>query len=260
MLIESVAHHLPVSLAILQGGDIFHPPQSIEIPRILLRWLHFLAGITWIGLLYFFNLINVPFQKTIDADTKRKVNPELLLRSLWWFRWGALITVLVGLAYYASFILSSEARNAGENPWILLLIWLVIVLVTYAILYGLYQVPALTKDGRVLAVVIAILVIVMSVIVVYVLGNASSIPGKYLGNKSLSIGVGGGIGILMLLNVWGVIWPAQKRILAATREGTAADPVLARKAFLASRTNTWLSLPMLLFMGTSHGDWIIFGK
>jgi uncharacterized membrane protein len=158
------------------------------------------------------------------------------------------------------YILSSEARGAGLNPWLQLLIWLAIVLITYAILYSLYMVPALTKDGRVLGVVIALLVLLMAIVILWVMGNASAVPGKYLGNKSLSIAIGGGIGILMLLNVWGIIWPAQKRIIAATREGTAAAPELARRAFLASRTNTWLSIPMLLFMGTSHGDWIAFGK
>ena len=97
--------------------------------------------------------------------------------------------------------------------------------------------------------------------ILYVLGNANVTPGKYLGNKSLSIGVGGGLGILMLLNVWGIIWPIQKRAIAATVAGTPPPPAdVMRRAFLASRTNAWLSLPMLFFMGTSHGDYIIFGK
>jgi len=259
MLIESTVH-LPVGLGMFQDGSIFHTPDAQSLVRIIVRWFHFAAGITWIGLLYFFNLINVPFQKTLDAPTKKAINPELLTRTLWWFRWGAVVTVLAGLTYYAMYILSSEARGAGLNPWLQLIIWLCIVLVTYAILYGLYQVPALTKDGRVLAVVIALLMIVMIVVILYVMGNASDIRGHYLGNKSLSIAVGGGMGILMLLNVWGIIWPAQKRIIDATKAGTAAAPELARKAFLASRTNAWLSIPMLFFMGTSHGDWIIFGK
>ena len=66
MLIESTAH-LPISLAMLQ--DVFNAPEPNELWRILLRWFHFLGGVTWIGLLYFFNLVNVPFQKGIDADT-----------------------------------------------------------------------------------------------------------------------------------------------------------------------------------------------
>ncbi|HEY6121782.1 MAG TPA: hypothetical protein VIV66_17630, partial [Pyrinomonadaceae bacterium] len=105
MLIESTVH-LPVSLAFFQ--ELFHPPNSDALLRILFRWLHFVAGITWIGLLYFFNLINVPFQKGLDAETKKKVNPDLLLRTLWYFRWGAVITVLAGLAYFAMYIVKPD--------------------------------------------------------------------------------------------------------------------------------------------------------
>src|SRR5215217_3890021 len=166
MLIESTAH-LPISLAMFDG--VFNSPDGVSLARIILRWSHFVAGITWIGLLYFFNLVNVPFQKTIDADTKKKVNPDLLGRALWYFRWGAVVTVLAGLTYYAMYILAPEARNAGLNPWTYLGIWLVIVLVTYAIIYALYNVPALTKDGRVLAVVIAIVVIAFAIAVVYIM-------------------------------------------------------------------------------------------
>ena len=259
-MLNEFTSHLPVSLGFLQ--EIVHGPTTgADVARAILRWSHFVAGITWIGLLYFFNLINVPLQKTLDADTKKKVNPELLSRTLWYFRWGAVVTVLAGLTYYAMYILSTEAKGAGINPWTYLGIWLVIVLVGYAILYGLYQVPALTKDGRVLAVVIAILVLLTACTIVYVLGNAGGEDGKYLGNKSLSIGVGGGLGIWMLLNVWGIIWRVQKRAIAAMTGGTPApSPEQVRQAFLASRTNAWLSLPMLFLMGTSHGDWILFGK
>ena len=80
MLIESTVH-LPISLAMFQ--DLFHPPDSVALTRIILRWAHFVAGITWIGLLYFFNLVNVPFQKGLDPDTKKKVNPDLLGRGRW---------------------------------------------------------------------------------------------------------------------------------------------------------------------------------
>ncbi|MEZ4749658.1 MAG: urate hydroxylase PuuD [Bdellovibrionota bacterium] len=62
-----------------------------------LRWLHILAGITWIGLLYFFNFVNPPFQASLDGELKAKVNPALLGRALFWFRWGAMFTFLMGL-------------------------------------------------------------------------------------------------------------------------------------------------------------------
>ncbi len=66
----------------------------------MVRWAHILSGITWIGLLYFFNLVNVPTQGKLDGPTKKAVNPELLPRALWWFRWGAMSTLIFGLILF----------------------------------------------------------------------------------------------------------------------------------------------------------------
>ena len=266
MLFESTAH-LPISLAMLQ--EIFHAPDSAALMRILFRWFHFLAGITWIGLLYFFNLINVPFQKGLDADTKKKINPDLLSRALWWFRWGAVITVLAGLAYFAMYILKTDVNNANViaggdlNLWWILGAWLTYPIVLFLLEFLIIKrVPALTKDGRVFAVVIFVLVAIVTYGLVRFFTSEMTVTGQnFASNKSYSIGIGGAYGILMMLNVWGIIWPNNKRIIAATAgTGPAAAPELARQAFIASRTNAWLSLPMLLFMGTSHGDWVIFGS
>ena len=266
MLIESTAH-LPISLAFLQ--DVFHAPEGDALARIFLRWAHFVAGITWIGLLYFFNLVNVPFQKTLDADTKKKVNPFLLGKALWLFRWGAVLTVLVGLTYYAMFIVSPDVRNANTlggghiSPWYILGIWILYPIVLFAIEFLIIKkVPALIKDGRIFAIVMFVLVAVFTYGLVAFFTSAMTVGTEsYASNKTYSIGIGGAYGIVMMLNVWGIIWPNNKRILAATAgTGPAAAPELARQAFIASRTNTWLSLPMLLFMGTSHGDWVILGK
>jgi uncharacterized membrane protein len=262
MLIESTAH-LPISLAMLQG--VFNAPDGDELWRILLRWLHFVAGITWIGLLYFFNLVNVPVQKALDADTKKKVNPDLL----WYFRWGAVVTVLAGLMYYAMVILKADVTNANNigggrvNIWYVLVMWLFYPIVLFAIEFLLIKkVPALTKDGRVFAIVMFLLVALFTYGIISFFTSVFTVgTDNYASNKAYSIGIGGAYGILMMLNVWGIIWPNNKRILAATAgTGPAAAPALARQAFIASRTNTWLSLPMLLFMGTSHGDWVILGK
>ena len=69
----------------------------MELIHPLFKWLHLIAGITWIGLLYFFNWINGHFAATLDADTKKKVVPELMPRALYWFRWGAAWTWFTGL-------------------------------------------------------------------------------------------------------------------------------------------------------------------
>ncbi|MEP6718074.1 MAG: urate hydroxylase PuuD [bacterium] len=266
MLIESTVH-LPISMAMFQ--DVFHQPDSAALMRIILRWLHFVAGITWIGLLYFFNLINVPFQKGLDADTKKKVNPDLLGRALWFFRWGAVVTVLAGLMYFAMYILTPDVRNANTigggslNVWWILLAWLSYPVVLFIVEFLIIKkVPALIKDGRVFAIVMFILVAIVTWGLVKFFTAELTVAGQsFASNKTYSIGIGGAYGIVMLLNVWGIIWPNNKRVLAATAgTGPAAAPELPRQAFIASRTNAWLSLPMLLFMGTSHGDWVIFGS
>ncbi|HXC61262.1 MAG TPA: urate hydroxylase PuuD [Nitrospiria bacterium] len=64
---------------------------------VLVRWVHFLAGVTWIGLLYYFNIVQVPFMKETDPATKSAVVQKLVPRALWWFRYGALVTVLAGI-------------------------------------------------------------------------------------------------------------------------------------------------------------------
>lgn len=264
MLIESM-HHASLAFGIFDGS-IFKPPSVEELSHIILRWLHFVAGITWIGMLYFFNLVNVPLQKKLDPDTKKKVNPDLLLPALWYFRWGALLTVLAGFGYYAMYILRpdvSRANGGGAavSGRIVLIVWLFIPIITFLVEFLLIKkVPALIKDGRVFAIVALILVAVMSFVILKWLDSSLIVHGEHFAsNKTLSIGVGGAFGVIMLLNVWGIIWPANKRIIGALQGSPPAAPELARQAFIASRTNAWLSLPMLLFMGTSHGDWIIFG-
>ena len=108
-------------------GDLYNNVQ------LLLRWIHVIAGIVWIGHLYFFNFVNVPFQGTIGADVKKTVNPQLLPRALWWFRWGAMVTFLTGLLLFtqlylfiprAGFGMSARLVNdagmTGQAYWILL--------------------------------------------------------------------------------------------------------------------------------------------
>ncbi|MDF0643128.1 MAG: urate hydroxylase PuuD [Nitrospira sp.] len=153
---------------------------------ILLRWIHFLAGITWIGLLYFFNLINAAFLKSLDGPTKNAVIPKLMPSALNWFRHGATVTVLAGILLYGKLYM-----NGGTGAY--------------------------------------------------------------------ALAIGGLLGIIMMANVHAVIWPNQKKIIAAVTaaaQGTPAPAEMAqwgRTALLASRVNFLLSIPMLFFMGAgSH--------
>jgi uncharacterized membrane protein len=231
-------------------AKIMPPSDPGSIVQILLRWIHILAGITWIGLLYFFNLVNVNFMKKLDGPTKGKVIPALMPSALWWFRWGALVTVLAGVIYWM-IILGTEPVNApGSMTMRTAGIWAGLALAAFAIEFFLIRI--LSKNGLVLGVLIAVLVVLMAWVIL------ETITYQDASNRALSIAIGGGIGVIMLLNVWGIIWPAQKRIIAWTAanaaDGTAIpaeSATLARRAFLASRANTWLSVPMLFFMAAA---------
>jgi len=220
----------------------------------LLRWGHLLAGITWIGLLYFFNLVNVNFMKELDAASKGKVVPNLMPKALWWFRWGAVYTVLFGFLYYL--MLLGTEKITGRIV-VFLIAWTVAWLIVAALL-RLSVAGGPLKDGRVLAVVIAILVLAVSAGAVAYMRSGGS-------NRTVAISIGGGMGYVMFMNVWMIIWPLQQKIIAATKAtaetgapAPADMPKWARRAFLASRTNAWLSVPMLFFMGAAS-HFPIFG-
>ena len=83
--------------------------------HLLVRWLHVIAGITWIGHLYFFNFVNVPLQGSLDDATKKAVNPQLQPRALWWFRWGAMVTFLAGLALFVMNYLYTPGTGFGPT-------------------------------------------------------------------------------------------------------------------------------------------------
>jgi uncharacterized membrane protein len=119
------------------GPQINFPPDFNTNFLMFVRWIHFLAGITWIGLLYFFNLVNVPLMKELDGTTKGKVMPALMTRALWWFRMSAALTVLAGLIYWGE-IVATDAHNGGASSGTAMgsffLIWTIVWGVLYACL------------------------------------------------------------------------------------------------------------------------------
>jgi uncharacterized membrane protein len=238
----------------------FISPQ-IAFPRgpvnelIFLRWIHFVSGIIWIGLLYFFNLVGFATMNELEPAVRIKVFPVLVSRAMWWFRWSALVTVLVGMRYLYT-LLAADAQNSG-NPSLALrwfLEWILLWLVAYALIYPL-QLPA---KGILNIPAVRIIGIGAIVIAASYLSVALS-DGPVVSNAHLCIGIGGGLGFLMLLNVWGIVWRAQKRLIqwsrASIEQGTQMPPEadrLRRWSFLASRVGFWLSIPMLFFMGAAE--------
>ena len=155
-----------------------------------IRWLHYLSGVTWIGLLYYFNFVQVPAMAKATADKEpgpAAIGKYVAPLALLWFRWGAVVTWVTGAAYLGH--------------------------------HGQF-VDAFT----------------------------------FAGGYSSVIGAGAWLGTIMLFNVWGLIWPNQKRILGIVE---ATDAQIAKGkvvALMASRTNTLLSIPMLMCMSSHmHG-------
>jgi uncharacterized membrane protein len=158
---------------------------------ILSRWAHFLAGVTWIGILYYFNFVQVPSFAGFSAEARNEATAKLVPRALWWFRWGAMLTLLSGIS-----ILAFQDQFNGDY----------------------FKTPS-----------------------------------------GVSISTGILLALVMFSNVWFVIWPAQKRVIANAQNvigGGQPDPdapAFGRRGLMASRTNTLFSIPMLFFMAaTSH--------
>jgi len=239
-------------------------PGGEQAVLIVLRWIHFVAGITWIGLLYFFNLVNMPFLRELDAQQRGLVIPKLMPRAMWWFRWSALVTVLAGFAYWNRIVAvdvqdamaAGETASAAHVVGSFLLIWTI----AFVLEMGLLMSPAeVLRKSAVFGVIMA--VVIFAAAYLFLALNEQG----WESNRDLAIGIGGGIGWFMLLNVWGVVWRMQKKIIRWTSEsarGNAMPPEAAkaaRLAFLSARLNFWLSFPMLFFMGAAS-HYIMFAR
>jgi uncharacterized membrane protein len=234
-------------------------PGGEQAVLVLLRWIHIIAGISWVGLLYFFNLVNTPFLQELDAQQRSVVIPKLMPRALWWFRWSSVVTVLVGIAYWnhsvavnaRAAIASGQSASAGGMIGSFFLIWTL----AFVIEMGLLMSPAdVLRKGPILGVIMT--VVIFAAAYIFLSLNQHG----WENNSALSIGIGGGLGWFMLLNVWGILWRMQKKIIRWTQESSAKGTPLppeaakaARLSFLSARINFWLSFPMLFFMaGASH--------
>ena len=211
--------------------------------QLIFRWLHVLAGVMWIGHLWFFNFVNGPLAKTYDADSKKKVVPELMPRALYWFRWGAAYTfitgiLLLGLIYYmgGSLVPTDGGRlgvGAGAG------VSLVILIVGFAIYDVMWK--AMAKQEMAGATISFVLVA----------GLSFGLSEIYVG-RAVYIHIGALFGTIMAANVWMRIWPNQRKIIAAVKAGTAPDAALVATAGLRSKHNTYMSFPLIFFMLSNH--------
>ena len=224
----------------------------MELIHPIFKWLHIIAGITWVGLLYFFNFINGHVAATMDGDTKKKVVPELMPRTLYWFRWGAAWTWVTGLVLlYVIFWAGS--LSMGESAGNLMFAagtevskWAhIMLLVTFAavFLYDFIYKSPLAKNVRVITIVSFILI----GCVVYCMKFCAGFD-----YRAINIHLGAMFGTMMAFNVWFRIWPAQQKIITAIKEGGAPDGDLVALAGLRSKHNTYMSVPLLWTMINQH--------
>ena len=181
--------HASLVLAILLFLGLFYQNDGFSFDRLFWSWVarytHVVVGIMWIGLLWYFNFVQIPNMAKIPDEQKPAIGKVIAPAALFYFRWGAAFTILSG------FIL------AGLNGYL--------------------------HDAMTLSI-------------------GSGIP------KHTAIGIGMWLGVIMAFNVWFVIWPNQKRALGIVECEPDLKAKSARTAMLFSRTNTLLSLPMLLTM------------
>lgn len=229
------------------------PPSDVSTNlQLVLRWVHVVAGILWIGLLYFFNLVTPQVMPKLDGAARGKVVETLLPPALWWFRWSAVVTVLTGFLYWVLLLSWEPSGSPGKFTWETVGGWFLFAVLVWIAYYLGLQIPAVAKNGWIVAALVGVLVGWFG----YHFVTENVFAG--MSNRTISIGVGGGIGLFLLLNVWGIVWPAQKRLIAWTKEnpGAAPPPELAkrlRQAHLASRTGFWLTIPIIFFMvAASH--------
>jgi uncharacterized membrane protein len=170
---------------------------SAPVAGSVIVWLHVLAGITWIGLLYYFNFVQVPALGAATSDQGGPggagITKYVAPRALLWFRWGAVVTWLTGASYLLHIGQFDDAFALG-------------------------------------------------------------MLGTPVNSYAMTIGIGAWLGTIMLFNVWVLIWPNQKKVLGMVKASPEEIAKAKRVAFLASRTNTVLSIPMVMSMvGAHHG-------
>jgi uncharacterized membrane protein len=210
--------------------------------NVIFRWTHLAAGVMWIGHLWFFNFVNAQLAKTYDADSRKKVLPELMPRALYWFRWGAAYTWITGilllfLVYWFGGVMVNPEQGMG--PHAAGGIGLVLIIVGFLVYDVLWKSVKNEKAGAAISFVLV-------AVFAYVLT-------RFMSGRAMYIHVGGLFGTIMAANVWMRIWPSQRKIIAGVKgTAAAADPSVVALAGLRSKHNTYMSMPLMFMMISNH--------
>ncbi len=214
----------------------------------LFRWTHVVAGILWIGHLYFFNFVNAQVVKTYDADSKKKVVPELMPRALYWFRWGAAYTwvtgiLLAGLVYYMvdNLVKKDVVTNASvisHGAGVVISLGLIaVVFFAYEAIWRAFGKNERVGVGVLFAAFVALLFLLS----------------RIFSGRAVFIQAGMLFGTIMAMNVWMRIWPAQRKIIQAAKGvAPAPDASVPAMAGLRSKQNTYMSVAVVFTMISNH--------
>ena len=217
----------------------------MELIHPIFKWLHVLAGIMWIGLLYFFNFVNTAFAPTMDGDTKKKVVPELMPRTLYWFRMGAAWTwgtgvLLLAVIYYHGGLTFDDPEMSSYG-----IEFFTMIFVTFL---GVFAYDALYKSSLASNVrMVTIIKFLLVGIIIFVMKEWAGFS-----YRAYNIHLGAMFGTMMAFNVWFRIWPAQQKIITSIKNGEGPDPSLLALAGLRSKHNTYMSVPLLWTMHNQH--------
>ena len=214
----------------------------MDVLNAVFRWLHILAGVLWIGMLYFFNWVNGPFAATLDGDAKKKVVPELMPRALFWFRWGAAWTWITGFVLLTIVFYHGGLMFDGGAGWTTAAVVMVVLTFAATFLYDFLH-RSFGKDPKVFGTIAFVGTAIMLVLMVKVGGFSY---------RAFNIHLGAMFGSMMAFNVWYRIWPAQQKIIAAIKQGSAPDGALVALAGSRSKHNTYMSLPLFWAMINQH--------
>ncbi len=246
-------------------------PSVAEWLNLLVRWIHVFAGILWIGQTYFFTWLDGRLSAEQEAATKRNPSeqvwmvhsggfyvvekqkgPQLLPQKLHWFRWEAAVTwlsgmILLTLIYYMGGVLVDDSvANIRVGTGVAIGVGLLVV---SWVVYDLLGQSPVGRSETAFAAVSFILVVAIAYSLAHVLSG-----------RAAYMHVGAMFGTIMAANVWMRILPAQRKMVAALKEGRTPDAALAARAKLRSKHNTYIVVPVVFIMLSNHFPTVTYGN
>jgi len=246
-------------------------PTLNEWLNLLFRWTHVFAGIMWVGTTYYFTWLDARLTEEEKAVHNtgtaaevwmvhsggfyvvgRRKTPDLVSRTLHWFRWEAAITWLSGFAllvliYYlgGGALVDPDVRDISVGTAVALGIGIILVC---GFVYDVMMASPLSRHEKLFAAIAYVLIVVVSIVLTNVFSG-----------RAAYIHLGAIFGTIMVANVWMHILPAQKRMIAALNEGRKPDERLSAQAKLRSKQNTFMAVPVVFTMISNHFPGVTYG-